>query len=126
MTTVTSNITSLKDAIESRDAERVSASYADNAVLTILDRDNPPAAPTTYSGLEEIGAFYRDICGRAPSDLIGRTKDRVNWKNAGPAAPGGDVVTSSLGGPLRILTLACDKLKARNERTQSDRAAAGH
>jgi hypothetical protein len=25
---------------------------------------NPPAAPTTYRGLEEIGAYYRDICGR--------------------------------------------------------------
>ena len=50
MTTVTSPITSLKDAIESRDAEGVTAWYADNAVLTILDRDNPPAAPGTYHG----------------------------------------------------------------------------
>ena len=64
MTTVTSPITSLKDAIESRDAEGVTAWYADNAVLTILDRDNPPAAPASYRGLEEIGAYYRDICGR--------------------------------------------------------------
>ena len=64
MTTVTSPITSLKDAIESRDAEGVTAWYADNAVLTILDRDNPPAAPASYRGLEAIGAYYRDICGR--------------------------------------------------------------
>ena len=64
MTTVTSPITSLKDAIESRDAEGVTAWYGDNAVLTILDRDNPPAAPASYRGLEEIGAYYRDICGR--------------------------------------------------------------
>jgi len=62
MTTVTSPITNLKDAIESRDAEGVW--YADDAVLTILDRDNPPAAPASYRGLEEIGAYYRDICGR--------------------------------------------------------------
>jgi hypothetical protein len=50
MTTVTSPITNLKDAIESRDAEGVTAWYADDAVLTILDRDNPPAAPGTYNG----------------------------------------------------------------------------
>ena len=50
MTTVTSPITNLKDAIESRDAEGVTAWYADDAVLTILDRDNPPAAPGTYHG----------------------------------------------------------------------------
>ena len=48
MTTVTSPITNLKDAIESRDAEGVW--YADDAVLTILDPDNPPAAPGTYHG----------------------------------------------------------------------------
>ena len=64
MTTVTSTITSLQDAIESRDADGVTAWYADNAVLTILDRDNPPAAPATYRGLEEIGGYYRDICSR--------------------------------------------------------------
>ena len=64
MTTVISNITSLKDAIESRNAEGVSAWYADNAVLTILDRDNPPAAPASYRGLKAIGAYYRDVCGR--------------------------------------------------------------
>jgi ketosteroid isomerase-like protein len=64
MTTITSTITSLKDAIESRDADGITAWYADNAVLTILDRDNLPAAPATYRGLEEISAYYRDICGR--------------------------------------------------------------
>ena len=62
MTTVTSPITNLKDAIESRDAEGVW--YADDAVLTILDRDNPPAAPATHRGLQQIGTYYRDICGR--------------------------------------------------------------
>jgi hypothetical protein len=36
MTTITSTITSLKDAIESRDADGITAWYADNAVLTIL------------------------------------------------------------------------------------------
>ena len=74
MTTITSTITSLKDAIESRDADGITAWYADNAVLTILDRDNPPAAPATYRGLEEISAYYRDICGRnmehAVEDLV--------------------------------------------------------
>ena len=82
MTTVTSNITSLKDAIESRDAEAVSNWYSDNAVLTILDRDNPPAAPAIHRGLEEIGAYYRDICRRnlehAVEDLVS-TEDGLGY-----------------------------------------------
>jgi hypothetical protein len=60
----TSDIGTLIRAIESRDAEGVVAWYADDAVLTVLDRDHPPAAPLVYSGLEEIGAYYRDVCGR--------------------------------------------------------------
>ncbi|HEV8173081.1 MAG TPA: nuclear transport factor 2 family protein [Actinoplanes sp.] len=59
-----SDISSLRRAIEARDADGVLAWYADDATLTLLDRDHPPAAPLVFSGTEQIGAYYRDICGR--------------------------------------------------------------
>lgn len=179
MTTATSTTTSLKDAIEARDADGVTAWYADNAVLTILDRDNPPAAPATYRGdrrllPRHLRPQYRalrrrpgqhgrrawlyaalSLSRRNPSRLrdrrsfgrredhsadrspslgrfrfvtcsgtgpptgthgpdSGRTKDRANWKNAGPAASAAMSSASSLGGSLRILTLASARPKARN------------
>jgi hypothetical protein len=51
-------------AIEGRDADTLAAAYADDAVVTIFDRDHPPAAPLTLSGREAIHAWYSDVCGR--------------------------------------------------------------
>lgn len=65
MTTQTqTDMSTLSRAIEARDAEGVIAWYRDDATLTILDRDHPPAAPLVFSGAEEIAAYYRDVCGR--------------------------------------------------------------
>ena len=62
--TTTVDIQALTRAIESRDADGVLAWYADDATLTLLDRDHPPAAPTVFDGHGPIGDYYRDICGR--------------------------------------------------------------
>jgi ketosteroid isomerase-like protein len=64
MTTTTADITALRTAIETRDAAGVLAWYAPDAVLRIVDRDHPPSTPTLYRGIEEIGTYYRDLCGR--------------------------------------------------------------
>ena len=61
---MTSDITTLSKAIESRDADAVTAWYHPDAVLTLLDRDHAPAAPMVFTGADEIGAYYRDVCGR--------------------------------------------------------------
>jgi len=61
---ITTDPTTLSKAIESRDADGVLAWYADDATLTVLDKDHPPAAPLVLSGTGEIGAYYRDVCGR--------------------------------------------------------------
>jgi ketosteroid isomerase-like protein len=58
------DISSLSQAIENRDADRIIAWYADDAVLTVLDHDHPPAAPLVLAGAEAIAAYYRDVCGR--------------------------------------------------------------
>lgn len=58
------DISTLSQAIESRDADAVTAWYHPDAVLTLLDRDHTPAAPMRFTGAEEIGAYYKDVCGR--------------------------------------------------------------
>jgi hypothetical protein len=65
-TTTTSPLdtTALVAAIEQRDAEVLTALYAADAVITITDRDHPPASPSVLSGQDEIGAYFRDVCGR--------------------------------------------------------------
>jgi|ERR1700686_3974147 hypothetical protein len=55
---------SLRSAIEARDAETLSALYADNAVITIMDRDHPPGAPMLVSGRAAINEYCADICSR--------------------------------------------------------------
>jgi hypothetical protein len=63
-TTTTPDLSTLRSAIESRNAEGVLAWYAPDAVLTVVDHDHGPSSPTVFRGLEEIGQYYRDICGR--------------------------------------------------------------
>jgi hypothetical protein len=60
----TADFASLGRAIEARDADGVLAWYNADATLTVLDRDHPPAAPLVFSGIDQIGAYYRDVCGR--------------------------------------------------------------
>ena len=64
MTTTTPDIGTLRRAIEARDAAGVLAWYHDDAVVTLVDRDHPPANPTVLSGAAEISVYYTDICGR--------------------------------------------------------------
>ena len=63
-TTITLDTTALRTAIEARDADGVLAWYAPDAELTVVDRDHPPSQPQVYRGSDEIGAYYRDLCGR--------------------------------------------------------------
>ena len=52
------------DAIVGRDADSLAALYADDAVVTMHDKDHPPGAPLVLTGREAIHAWYRDVCGR--------------------------------------------------------------
>jgi ketosteroid isomerase-like protein len=38
-----------RHAVENRDAASLEAMYADDAVLTIIDTDNPPSRPRTIN-----------------------------------------------------------------------------
>jgi hypothetical protein len=57
-------INGLRSAVENRDAASLKSLYADDAVLTIIDNDNPPSRPRTITGGKEIGAFLDDVYSR--------------------------------------------------------------
>ena len=72
MTTLSHAISAaeLKRAIEGRDAKALAAFYADDALLRIIDQDNPPSKPRELKGKQAIASYYDDMCGRAMSHHI--------------------------------------------------------
>jgi ketosteroid isomerase-like protein len=59
------SVAELKRAIEGRDAKALIGLYADDALLRIIDHDNPPSKPREFKGRQAIAAYYDDVCGRA-------------------------------------------------------------
>ena len=57
-------IAGIRKAVETRDAKSLKALYAANAILTIIDTDNPPSKPRTIKGAKDIGVFLDDVYGR--------------------------------------------------------------
>jgi ketosteroid isomerase-like protein len=64
------SVAELKRAIEGRDAKALAAFYADDALLRIIDHDNPPSKPREFKGRQAIASYYDDVCGRAMSHHI--------------------------------------------------------
>jgi hypothetical protein len=57
-------VAGLKRAIEGRKASALSGLYADDAVVQVIDRDNPPSNPRSIEGRSAIAAYFEDVCGR--------------------------------------------------------------
>ena len=70
---MTISIDELKRAIEGRDAKALIALYADDALLRIIDHDNPPGQPRDIRGKQAIAAYYEDVCGRAMTHQVADT-----------------------------------------------------
>lgn len=70
MTNTNLTINGLRKAVETRDAASLKGYYADDAVLTIIDNDNPPSKPRTITGAKEIGAFLDDVYSRDMTHTI--------------------------------------------------------
>jgi ketosteroid isomerase-like protein len=64
------SVASLKRAIEGRDAKTLASFYDDEAVVQIIDRENPPSRPRQLKGRAEITAYFDDVCGRAMTHRI--------------------------------------------------------
>jgi len=72
MPTKTQEVTGalIKRAIEGRDGPTLASFYADEAVLRIVDRNNPPSRPREIKGRSAINAFWDDICSRAMTHKV--------------------------------------------------------
>ena len=55
----------IKRAIEGRDGRMLSSFYADDAIVRVIDRNNPPSRPREIRGRSAITTFWDDICSRA-------------------------------------------------------------
>src|ERR1700722_12452671 len=62
MPTKTEGVTgaALKRAIEGRDGPTLARFYTDDAVLRIIDRNNPPSRPREVKGRSAISTFWDD------------------------------------------------------------------
>lgn len=60
----------IKQAIEGRDGRMLASFYADDALLHIVDRNNPPSRPREIKGRNAIGTFWDDICSRAMTHKV--------------------------------------------------------
>jgi ketosteroid isomerase-like protein len=57
-------VASLNRAIEGRNAQALAGLYADDAIVQVIDRDNPPSKPRNLEGKSAISAYFNDVCGR--------------------------------------------------------------
>jgi hypothetical protein len=63
-------VAALKRAVEGRDANALSALYAKDAVLQVIDRDNPPSNPRSLEGRRAVASYFQDVCGRVMTHKI--------------------------------------------------------
>lgn len=63
----------IKQAIEGRDGRMLAGFYADDAVVRVIDKNNPPSRPREVHGRAAIATFWDDICSRAMTHKIENT-----------------------------------------------------
>ena len=57
-------VAALKRAVEGRNADALAGLYADDALMQVIDRNNPPSNPRKLEGKAAISAYFSDVCGR--------------------------------------------------------------
>ncbi len=60
----------LRRAIETRDGAALAGFYAHDAVLRVIDQNNPPGKPMELKGRDAIAAYYDDVCGRTMTHQV--------------------------------------------------------
>src|SRR5215470_3708625 len=63
-------VSALKRAGEGRDAKALADMYADDAVMLVIDHDNPPSNPRRFTGKAAISSYFGDVCARDMAHLI--------------------------------------------------------
>ena len=89
------SVSEIKYAIENRDGRRLANMYADDAVLRVVDRDNPPSKPREIRGKAAISAYWEDVCGRTMTHKVEAAvaaNDRIAFTQACAYPEGGKVL----------------------------------
>jgi ketosteroid isomerase-like protein len=60
----------IKYAIENRDGRMLASMYADDAVMRVIDRNNPPSKPREIKGKAAISQYWDDVCGRTMTHKV--------------------------------------------------------
>jgi ketosteroid isomerase-like protein len=60
----------LKEALERSDADTLAGLYAEDAEMTVVDRNRPPSAPMRLRGRDSIAAFWREVCAREMTHAV--------------------------------------------------------
>ena len=63
-------VAALKRAVEGRDAQALADMYADDAVMLVIDHDNPPSNPRRLQGKDAIAGYSSDVCDRDMTHMI--------------------------------------------------------
>jgi hypothetical protein len=63
----------IRQAIENRDGRMLSGFYAEDALLRVIDRNNPPSKPREIRGRGPITAFWDDLCSRMITHKVDTT-----------------------------------------------------
>ena len=71
--TQTVNGAAIKKAIEGRDGKMLSSFYTDDALVRVINRNNPPSKPRVVRGRAAITTFWDDICSRAMTHKVDTT-----------------------------------------------------
>jgi SnoaL-like domain len=97
MTSLT--IPALRQAIETRDGQTLAGFYTDDAVLQVIDQDNPPSSPREVKGRDAISSYYDDVCGRTMThhlDNAVATQDRLAFTQTCTYPDGARVFCASM------------------------------
>src|ERR1700730_15123776 len=72
MTMKTTPVTgaAIRQAIEGRDGRMLAGFYTDDAVVRVIDRNNPPSKPRVIKGKAAINMFCDDVCSRAMTHKV--------------------------------------------------------
>lgn len=68
----------IQNAIETRNGHALAEFYAEDAVLRIIDKHNPPSRPRELAGKAAISEFWNDVCGREMEHKVDATVTQGN------------------------------------------------
>jgi hypothetical protein len=63
-TTTGFDLGTFKQAVEERDASTQLAMYAEEAEVTLVDKNSQPSSPRRLRGRDEVRTWIEDVCGR--------------------------------------------------------------